>query len=289
MIGAAALFSTGGAAIKACSMTSWQVASFRALLAAAALLLLVPGTRRGWRPATLLVGGAYAATNVLFVTANKLTTAANTIFLQSTAPLYLLLLGPWLLREPVRPRDLAFLAALAAGMACFLLEAAEPLATATDPVAGNLLAAGSGLSYALTLAGLRWLGSRPGAGPSDAAAAAVAGSFLAGLLCLPFALPLPAAPPADWAILAYLGVFQIALAYRLITAGIREVPAFEASLLVLIEPVLNPVWTWLVHGERPGPWALAGGGVILGATLAKTGLDLRAAPPGPPATAAGKV
>jgi drug/metabolite transporter (DMT)-like permease len=106
VLSAALLFSTGGAAIKATALTGWQVASFRSGIAAVVLLLCMPAWRRVWHPRTLAVGAAYAATMILFVLANKLTTATNTIFLQYTAPLYLLLLAPWLLREPVRLSDL---------------------------------------------------------------------------------------------------------------------------------------------------------------------------------------
>src|SRR5262245_57107796 len=94
LIGAAALFSTGGAAIKALTLTPWQVASFRSTVASVALLALLPEARRGWRWSIVPVAVAYAATLLLFVLANRMTTAADTIFLQSTAPLYLLLLGP---------------------------------------------------------------------------------------------------------------------------------------------------------------------------------------------------
>ncbi|MGH7585251.1 MAG: DMT family transporter, partial [Gemmatimonadales bacterium] len=97
LLGAAAIFSTGGAAIKATTLTSWQVASFRSGIAAIAVLALVAASRRGWSWRTLVVGTTYAVTLTLFVVANKLTTSANAIFLQATAPLYLLLLGPWLL------------------------------------------------------------------------------------------------------------------------------------------------------------------------------------------------
>jgi drug/metabolite transporter (DMT)-like permease len=94
-------------------------------------------------------------------------------------------------------------------------------------------------------------------------------------LALPFALPLHAVRAVDWAVLAYLGIFQIALAYVLLAAGIRRVRAFEASLLLLLEPLLNPVWTFLSLGERPGPWSLAGGALILSATTLKSWLDAR--------------
>ncbi|MCP5120708.1 MAG: EamA family transporter, partial [bacterium] len=101
----AVLFSTGGAVIKATTLTGWQVACFRSGTAAVAVLLLIPAARRHWSPRTVSVGLAYAATMVLYVTSNKLTTAANAIFLQSTAPLYLLLLAPWLLKEKIRRAD----------------------------------------------------------------------------------------------------------------------------------------------------------------------------------------
>ena len=110
LIVAAVLFSTGGAVIKATDMTGWQVASLRSGIAAVALALLLPRAIRSIRPRTILVSIAYAATLVLFVTANKLTTSANTIFLQATGPLYILLLAPWLLKERIRSSDVAFMA-----------------------------------------------------------------------------------------------------------------------------------------------------------------------------------
>jgi drug/metabolite transporter (DMT)-like permease len=278
VVAAAVLFSTGGAAIKATTLTSWQVAGFRSGIAAAAVLLLVPASRRGWSWRTPVVGIAYAATLLLFVLANKLTTSANAIFLQSTAPLYLLLLGPLLLQEPIRRRDLGFMLAIGAGLACFFVGTEPPVRTAPDPVKGNLLALASSVTWAFTLLGLRWLGRAGGEddGGSGSIAAVVAGNVIAFGVALPFALPVLQATPADWFTLAYLGVIQIGLAYVLLTRGMSRVPAFEASILLLCEPVLNPVWSWLVHGEQPGAWALLGGAAILGATLSKTWLDTRA-------------
>jgi len=265
ILASAALFSTGGALIKACALTPWQVAAFRSGVGALAILLLAPESRRGWRPGTLLVGGAYAATVLLFVLANRTTTSANAIYLQSTAPLYLLLLGPWLLKEPLRGRDLGLMAALAVGLACFFVGTEAPRGSAPDPVLGNVLAAGSGVTWALTVAGLRWL-ARRGGEANAAAAATVAGNSIAFLVALPFALPVVSSSVVDWALVAFLGVFQIGLAYVFLTRAARHVGALEASLLLLLEPVLNPLWAYLVHGERPGPWAVAGAVVILVAT-----------------------
>lgn len=269
LIAAGILFSTGGAAIKATSLTSWQVASFRSAVAGAALLAFVPASRGGWNWRLAPVGFAYAATLVLFVLANKLTTAANAIFLQDTAPLYLLLLGPLLLREPIRRRDLALILAVAAGISLFFVEREAATHTAPDPLRGNALALVSGLSWAMTITGLRWLGGRKGSSGSGAAAVA-AGNAIAFLACLPMALPVNEIGWRNAAVIVYMGVFQIGLAYVCLTRAMRHVPALEASLLLLVEPALNPIWAWLAHGERPGPWALAGGVVILAASAVNT-------------------
>lgn len=267
---AAALFSTGGAALKSPPFSNWQVAGVRGGIAAIAMLAFVPASRRGWTWRTPVVGAAYAATLLLFAFSTRLTTAANAIFLQSTAPLWLLLLSPWLLGERIARRDVTFLVVLAGGLALLFVGTPAPVATAPDPHLGNVLGAASGLTWAFAVSGLRWLAKDDRGGGGSAEAATVAGNVLAFLVCLPFAWPLEAGTPAGWATLAYLGVVQVALAYVCLTRGIRRVPAFEASLLLLLEPVLNPVWTWLVHGETPGPWTLVGGAVIIAATAAHT-------------------
>jgi drug/metabolite transporter (DMT)-like permease len=267
------LFSTGGAGIKAAAFTGWQIASFRSGIAAIVLWLFIPGGRRGWTGRTVLVGVAYAATLVLFVLANRLTTSANTIFLQSTAPLYVLVLSPWLLRERVRPADVGFMSLVGVGLALFFVGSQPPLMTAPDPMRGNVLAAASGFTWALTVCGLRWMGK----GADDAAiGAVVVGNAIACLATLPRALPLAPHPATDWVIIAYLGIFQIGLAYALVTSALRRMPALEASIILLIEPAFNPLWAWAVHGEVPSAWALAGGILILGGTTVRTLVDARA-------------
>jgi drug/metabolite transporter (DMT)-like permease len=272
VLAAALIFSIGGAGIKACQLTSWQVTSFRSGIAALTLLILLPEARRGWNARSALVGVAYAATVTLFVLANKLTTSANSIFLQSTAPLYILLLSPWLLREHIRGRDVAVMGIVALGMAFLFVGTERRYLTAPDPVHGNLLATLAGLCWALTLMGLRWMGRHEG---GSAVPAAVIGNFIAFFVGLPLALPVHAARPLDWAIVAGLGSIQVGVAYVFLTEGMRYVPALEASMLLLLEPVLNPVWSWLIHGEKPRAWSLVGGAIILGGTLAKTWMDGR--------------
>jgi drug/metabolite transporter, DME family len=274
---AAILFSTGGAAVKAVDFTGWQITCLRSGIAAIAIWLMTRQARGRWTAPHLVVGVAYAACLTLFVLANRLTTAANAIYLQSTAPLYLAILAPLLLREPTRRQDLAFMLTVGLGLALFFVGVDQPVESAPDPLRGNLLALGSGITWALTVCGLRWMGSA-GAGRGSAAVAVVAGNVIASLGALPFALPLGSHDTSDWALVGYLGVFQIALAYVLVTRALETIPALEASLILLIEPVLNPVWAWVFQGERPGVWALVGGGVILGATTVRSVLAARRAP-----------
>jgi drug/metabolite transporter (DMT)-like permease len=275
LLATALLFSTGGAVIKATSLSSWQVAGFRSGVAALTILLLIASARRNWSKRVFLVGLAYAATLILFVTANKLTTAANAVFLQSPAPLYLVLLGPLLLKEKAQRIDWIMLPVVAVGMSLFYLGGEAASATAPNPVLGNLLGTASGVTWALTLTGLRWIARRE----QDAGMATVAaGNLLAFLFCLPKALPLTNALPEDWMAVIYLGVVQIGLAYVLLTRGMSGVPAMEASLLLMLEPALNPVWAWMVHGETPGPYALAGGAIILLTTVARAA-GLTSSPP----------
>lgn len=276
LLAAAALFSTGGAAIKACHATGWQVAGLRSLFAVFAFLLFVRSARQWPTRAEWLVGVTYAATLVLFVLANKATTAANTIFLQSTAPVYILLAAPFVLGEKIRRIDVAFLLAMAGGLVLFFVERSQASVTAPRPWLGNGLALGSGLAWAATVMGLRALArGRGGEHARDALGAVIAGNALTFLVTTPFLLPLDRPGITDWLLLAYLGVFQIALAYLFFTASLTVLPAFEVSVLLLIEPVLNPLWAWILHGERPGSWVLAGGAVLILATTARSLLDAR--------------
>jgi drug/metabolite transporter (DMT)-like permease len=267
LLAAALLFSTGGAAVKATILSNWQVAGLRSAIAAAVLWLASPGIGRlTWR--VWLVGLAYGITLVTFVTANKLTTAANAVFLQAAAPLYLMAAGPWL-GERVRRRDLPFMLVTAAGLVLLFAGGGATSVTAPNRPLGNLIGAMSGVTWAVTIAGLRWVEGRRTEGVT-AAGATVCGNVLAALACLPLALPMDEARLADWLTVGYLGVFQVGLAYVLVTRAIGHVTAVEASLLLLLEPASSPFWAWLVHDEHPGLLALAGGAIIVGATTVRS-------------------
>jgi len=280
LVSAAVLFATGGPAIKAVSLSGWQVACLRSAVAAIVLLVFLRPTAAsfGWR--SLLVGVAHGATMVLFVASNKLTTATHAILLQDSSILYVLLLAPWLLREKLRAHDGLVLALVVAGLAlCFSAQQSAGR-TAPNPTLGNWLAAASGVSWAFTVIGMRWLASSTRAGAArggDAAlSAVVCGNLFACLLSLKPALPLGSVAAMDLGLILFLGAIQIALAYVFVARGLTGVSALEASLILLIEPVLNPILTWIVHAEEPHPRVIAGGVLILAATIVKAWWERRA-------------
>ncbi len=275
LLATAALFSTGGVCIKSVHMSGPQVACIRSAFATVALLLFIPAARRNWNLRTLLVALAYSVTLASFVIANKLTTGANAIFIQDTAPIFIVFLSAVLLQERPSRGDFVFMVPLATGLALFFAGNERAVVTATNPALGNLVACASAVSWSLVIVGFRWLSRF---GDDGALQSATLGNLIAALICLPFALPLPSARAVDWVLLLYLGVFQIGLAYLLMTDAMKFVPAVEASLLLLLEPVLNPIWTWLVWHERPSNLALVGGAIILGSTLIKAGANTWRAP-----------
>jgi len=263
---AGTLFSCGGALIKSCAFPSLERAGLRSAVAAVALFVILPEARRLPQRGTLLLLPAYFGATTLFVIANTLTTAANATFLQSTAPFWVTLLGPLLLHERPRRSDLFVLASILLGMLLFFLAPVTSSATATDPRLGDGIALVSGLSYGLVLLGFRWLGKK---GEGEAARTVAWGNLCAApvaFLAMPFFAQTPIAGDAtSWGAIVFLGVFQVACAYALLVRAMPYVPAVQASLILMIEPALNPLLAFAVHGERPHPLALAGGVLIVGA------------------------
>ena len=265
VLAAALCFSTGGTAIKLSGLSGWQISSLRSAVAVVLLTALMPAWRKGWTPAGLAVGAAFGATLVLFVIANTLTTAANAIFLQYTSVLYLLTLGPTVLGEPNRRGDYPLVLLLAAGMALLFIGQDAPSATAPDPALGNWIGAASGVTWAVTLMGLRWLSVRS-SGDDLSGAAVISGNAIACLVCLPMALPFEPLGVLDWGIVLYLGSVQIALAYVCLVRGVKQLRALEVTLLLLLEPIASALWSGLVHGEVPS-WPSASGCALILAGL----------------------
>ncbi len=273
ILAGAVLWSTGGLFIKATALDAFELSLGRSLLAA---LTVAYFTRReGFRlnRVTLITAALYAALLLLFVIATKLTTAANAIFLQYTAPVYVLLLEPLMFDEKFRARDISVVVCCLAGMSLFFVGQLRP-----QDVEGNIYALASGLCFAFFMLLMRQQRSVS----VNRASSVIYGNLLLALLTVPFIVVRAGSLSAlaararvitieDIGIVVFLGVVQIGLAYTLFTHGIaRGVRSLDAGIVGYIEPVLNPVWVFLVIGERPSKWALTGGSIIIAAVVMHT-------------------
>lgn len=212
---------------------------------------------------TLLTSFLYAGTLTCFVYANKQTTAANAIFLQYTAPVYILILSPFILREKFRYADLITVVVCLAGMSLFFLEpqsSANQLAP--NVFLGNAFGLLSGIFFGLYFVLLRHPRSLENPNP---ALSVFYGNLIIVLVMIPFLINNPPAPNgSDFLAITFLGVFQIGIAYLLFTIGIaRGVRSLDASIIGFVEPLLNPVWVYFAIGETPSKWAILGGIVIV--------------------------
>lgn len=251
----AVLWSLGGVMIKSVDWHPMAIAGMRSAIAVPVILACVGRPGITFSRAQLTGGLAYAGTVVLFVLATRMTTAANAIFLQYTAPIYVAALGPWLLGERALRSDWLVIAAALGGIALFFLDRLT-----LAGMWGNVIALGSGVAFAALVLSLR--------GQRDASpiAAIVLGNVFAALAGLPFMFG-PGPSAQGWVALGVLGAVQLGLPYVLYAVAIRRVSALEAVLIPLAEPILNPLWVMLLMGERPGGWALAGASLVLGAVL----------------------
>lgn len=261
---AAVLWSSSGLFIKLLPLGPMTIAGARSGVAALTMLavLWARGERRILRLDSLTFGAAAVYTGVLtlFVMATKLTTAANAIFLQFSAPIYLLFLEPLVLKTPFRRRDLVAVAACLACLGLFFLGKLQ-----AGHLLGNLLALASGLCLAVFTLLLKMRHQRF---PEDhPAGPIVLGNLLVAVVCLPWLGSLASITGPQASMLLYLGVFQIGFAYLLFSAGVRQSSATAAVIISTLEAVLNPVWVFLGIGERPSPLALLGGLAMLGLIL----------------------
>jgi drug/metabolite transporter (DMT)-like permease len=248
---AAALWSTAGLMIKAISWQPISILAGRSIFSSILLLIYLRRFPTRWTRWKLLAAVAHIFTAFLFITATKLTTAANAIFLQYTAPVYIILLGIWFLRERPSRIDWAAMAIIFTGMLLFFGDKLS-----LNGMLGNLLAVLSGLSMAVMTVALR---AQKAGTPAESI-------FLAHLFTAIVGLPYvmkEAWTINNWLIILYLGIFQIGFSFIFFTSAIKHVPAIEATLISTLEPVLNPVWVFLFIGEAPGRFALLGGLIVL--------------------------
>ncbi|MGO9310602.1 MAG: DMT family transporter [Spirochaetia bacterium] len=261
----ALLWSTGGLFVKLITWNPFAIAGVRSLIGGLVILVFLRRPHFTWSFAQVAGAVCYAGCMILFVTANKLTTAANAILLQYTAPVYAAVLGWIFLREKAHARDWVTMAVVIGGMVLFFMDSLS-----LGGMEGNLLAILSGVLFAGAMVSFR----------AQKNGSSLESILLSHGITLVVSIPFlrQGAPTlAGWGALAFLGIFQIGLSSLLLTYGVKHVTAVQTLLTAVLEPLFNPVWVFLVLGERPGPRALLGGAVILVAVTARSLVSLRGA------------
>jgi drug/metabolite transporter (DMT)-like permease len=250
---AAALWSTSGVLIKLVQWSPLALASARGLLAALTMMVMIPG---GYRPRLMtknhwLSAWCLCILSILFIWGMKLAPAANVIVFQYTAPLWVAFLAPVLLGERTRGRDFLFMGLIFGGVVLFFVDDLSP-----EGFWGNVMGLGSGLFFGLQAMGLRRLKN------NNPAQAVMTGHLLTFLVLLPFWGP-PWPDLTGWLMVGALGVFQMGVSYGIYSMVVPRVSSLEMVLVPMLEPIICPVWVYIFVGERPGPWAAAGGAVVL--------------------------
>jgi len=251
LVFAAVLWSTSGVFVKGLDWQPLSILAGRGIFTSILFLLYMRRLPKKVTRWTLLAAGGSMATQFLFVTSTKLTTAANSIFLQYTAPIYVVVLAYLLLREKPLRSDLIAMGIIFIGLLLFFGDQLSP-----DGFYGNILAVLSGMTSAIMMVSFR---AQKNSSPEDSV-------LIASLVIAIFGFPSVLKESwtiSSWSVLAYLGIFQIGVAFIFFTKGIKHIPALEANLIGTLEPILNPVWVFLFLGERMGKSALLGGLVVL--------------------------
>ncbi len=265
LVAAALLWSLGGLLIKTVDWPPLAVAGGRGVIAAVFLLLTNGRLRFTFTPLQVGAAVAYAACTASFVAATKLTTAANAILLQYTAPVWIALFGSWFLGEKATRADWLTIAVVIGGMGLFFADGGLQWTNTL----GNLVALGSGLAFAAMTMLLR---RQKDGSPVESI---ILGNLLTFLVSIPWMVTSRPPSPVGWGALAVLGIVQLGCSYWLYARAIRHVTALEAVLIPVIEPLLNPVWVFVFRGEKPSAWALVGGVLVLGAVTLRAVHALR--------------
>lgn len=254
MAATALIWSSGGLAIKLVEWSPMAITGFRSILAALTLAILFHGRFKfSFSYTSMGAAAGYAGLLITNVIATKLTTSANAILLAYTAPVYVALFAPLFLGEKTHKRDWIFIGITVCGMVLFFVDKLSPTGWW-----GNIIAMGTGLSYALFTLCMR------AQKDSSTVSSVIMGHLLTAACGLPFmfdAMP----STASWVGLAYLGIIQQGVSLALYSWAIRRLGALEAILIMTLEPIFNPIWVALGYGELPGMWAFIGGTVVVGA------------------------
>jgi drug/metabolite transporter (DMT)-like permease len=262
MVATAFLWSIAGLFIKVIDWNPFAIAGARSLISSLVVLAWLRRPRFHWSPAQVGAALTQAATMLLFVAANKTTTAANAILLQYVGPVFTAILGAWLLKERARWEHWVAFVFVGAGMVLLFMDK-----LGGGRLLGNVLALLSGLVFSFYYIFMRM---QKDGSPLESILLA---HWLTAAIGLGVALFLPL-PVFTWkaaGAIAMLGLFQVGLAAILFSAAIKRVTAVSANLIAVIEPVFNPIWVFLALGEKPGANAIIGGVIII---LAVTGASI---------------
>ena len=252
LICTAILWSKGGFLIKLIDWHPVAIAGGRSIIAALIMWAYVKKPKFTWSNIQIMGAVAYALTVILFVIANKLTTAANSILLQYTGPIYVALFSYWFLKEKITAIDWITILTVILGMTLFFIEKLSP-----DGILGNFIAILAGIAFAGLALCLR---KQKDGSPLESL---ILGNILTGIIGLPFIIDSGIPSQQSMIALFVLGIFQLGIPYILYSKAVKHVSALDAVLIPVLEPILNPLWVFLLLGESIGMWPMIGGAIII--------------------------
>lgn len=248
----ALMWSSAGVLIKLIPWHPLAIAGARSAIAVIVFLLVVKKPKFTGSPSQIGAAVAYAVTVTTLVVATKMTTAANAVLLQYTAPIYVAFFSAWFLKERITRLDIITVVIVFGGMILFFLDELS-----LHNFVGNLYGVISGISFGAFAVLLR---TQKDGSPLESV---LLGNLLTSICSVFILLRQPAMEWTGWVALLALGVLQMGIPYILYCLAIKSVTALDAVLIPIIEPILNPVWVFLMLGEAPGPRALLGGVLVL--------------------------
>ena len=251
MVAASICWSFGGICIKFIPWGAMSIIGLRALLAVAVFIIYRRSAKIKFTFGNVLAAVCLSSTNILFVFANKLTSAAAAILLQFTAPVFIVLIQLVFYKKIPKFGEIVAVLVTVSGMLLFFADSLD-----SGGLTGNILAIVSGLTFA----GVFVFNQREDTNPEEAL---LLGFYINSVIGVPFSFFEVTAEVVAWVSVVFLGIVQVGFAYIFFSIGIKNTPALLACLITAMEPVLNPVWVALATGEIPGPFAVAGGAVII--------------------------
>jgi len=261
----AIMWSTSGVLIKIIDWNPFAISGIRSGIAAVTLSLFTVGQKGIFNFSRAKIGAVltFSITVILFVVTTKMTTAANAIIIQYTAPIYPAIFGGVFLKEKTTLLDWFFIFLVLCGIVLFFLDKLT-----LGGYIGNFVSFASGISFGWFYIFMRKLKNE------SPVHSAFLGNLLAFFICIPFIF---SNYPSyrDFIFLIILGVFQMGIPMLLYSKGITFLNALDAILISTLEPILNPTWVYLFIGEKPGKWAFVGAAFVLGSLIARTGIKIK--------------